>query len=876
MKDTQNQVHLARWEFYRGAIYRRWRVYSTFLTGFLIGLLFVIVIGLGETSSHLLYGFIDHNTLVLIFSGIMGGVIYSILVNGRVEMPRFIANRGDQFEAGLFGDILLGIAGAVVLNFLLGSTSPLKPETSMQVAAVGLIGGYGGRALLQFALSRMFSDIKVLEADRQQQLQASYQGQREAMAGLQVIDQLQTQIQSGLTTSELAELTAAIRSAPAQVRRQVFDLVRDFRRTAKLSETTKPRIERTIPIFEALIDGEPDQHAYYAEAAFAYKDAGSPDLFRALQYLDKAIALRGDRHQADTWKYELSRAITRIQQAYQTQHSYNFDPVTSEGIIKDLLAVAQIYNLENILKAGKEKNLPIPIAEWVCRNSAMLTARPDTQNLAASLLQSSDLLPAPTLPADRPAVEGKNPSPDGAGRSEQPSLKAAVALKAPPAELAKPALETDLARWRRALAQAKPQGASMQTASQDRLNYGGVAASHKMAERDWPKIKPYQDRFWLAARQFHLPPEFLAAIASRESRCGEALCKNNWGDGDQAFGIMQVDKNYHSVAGVGTDPASQGHINQAAGILAGYLREGQKKFPDWDDSTLLEACAVAYNAGLNTVQTRERLNQGTTGNDYGADVMARAQFYSTYFAEPSSQKLVTPIEDREAGLPDLPISLATTMPLKQLDAEQAQWVQKQLKLGGYYPGEVDGQIGSQSLEAFAKFKAEFFLESPDLIGPSTVQILSTLEKPLRGSDIPLSEHFKLAELIVSEVATENKIDNYPTDPVVIENLKAVCENILEPVRAHYGQAITPSSGYRSQALNRVVRGASKTSQHMVGEAVDFNVPGVSVPEVCQWIRQNLDFDQLILEKYSPPQNPGWVHCSYRRNGKNRKDFKRIT
>jgi hypothetical protein len=63
---------------------------------------------------------------------------------------------------------------------------------------------------------------------------------------------------------------------------------------------------------------------------------------------------------------------------------------------------------------------------------------------------------------------------------------------------------------------------------------------------------------------------------------------------------------------------------------------------------------------------------------------------------------------------------------------------------------------------------------------------------------------------------------------------------------------------------------------MVGEAVDFNVPGVSVPEVCQWIRQNLDFDQLILEKYSPPQNPGWVHCSYKRNGKNRKDFRRIT
>ena len=874
MKEENLNARAARWEFYRSALYRRWRVYSTFLTGFLIGLLFVVVISClqkiapeGASSSQFLFGFIHPRTLVLIFSGIMGGVVYSILVNGRVEMPRFIANRGDQFESGLFGDILLGIAGAVVLDFLTQSTESFAATTSIQVAAVGLIGGYGGRALLQFALSRMFSDIKVLEEDRQQQLKAAYQGQTEAMAGLQVIDQLQTQIQSGLTISELAELTAAIRSAPAGVRRQVFDLARDFRRTAKLSEVTQPRIERTIPIFEALIDAAPDQHAYYAEAAFAYKDAGSPDLFKAIQYLDKAIELRGDRHQPDTWKYELSRAITRIQQAYQTQHSYTFDTATNEGIIKDLLAVAKVYNLENILKAGKEKNLPIPIAEWVCRNSAMLTARPDTRDLAATLLQSGDWLSAPSLGPDHPPVDGKSPVPNGAGQSEQLSLKAAVALKAPQGALAKPALDGDMTRWCRALSQAKPQGASLKTAGQDQLSDGGVQASAQMAAADWPRIKPYQDRFWTAARQFHLPPEFLAAIASRESRCGGALCKNQWGDGDQAFGIMQVDRNYHTVAGVGTDPASQAHINQAASILADYLSQVQKKFPDWDDSTLLEACAVAYNAGLNTVRTRERLNQGTTGDDYGADVMARAQFYSRYFADLALAKEPKPHAQmqRMEAVHDTWLKRspqqASQLPEDQkrfcpagtcYDVEAYEPVE-----GGYFRVKLADQEGDwyifdsirenhwdttwendhdESAESASR-RAEDRLEQTrrESVGKQPVGAGLTKDMPFETLITP---HITYGELTKYDEARRFDHDYQ------CKTAHQLCE-FLEKCREHFGgQSVIITSGYRPEPINTQQNGA-KGSEHLFDcpgkGAVDFHIQGVNVYEVQEWCLKNYPY-----------------------------------
>lgn len=128
----------------------------------------------------------------------------------------------------------------------------------------------------------------------------------------------------------------------------------------------------------------------------------------------------------------------------------------------------------------------------------------------------------------------------------------------------------------------------------------------------------------------------------------------------------------------------------------------------------------------------------------------------------------------------------------------------------------------------------------------------------------LSDHFTLEELCKSQTAERKGIDNMPKEPegaLIIENLTRVCERILEPVRAHYGFPLSPSSGYRCLALNRAI-GSRDTSQHVKGEAVDFEVPGVANPDLAQWIEANLDFDQVILEFYTPGDpHSGWVHCS---------------
>ena len=119
----------------------------------------------------------------------------------------------------------------------------------------------------------------------------------------------------------------------------------------------------------------------------------------------------------------------------------------------------------------------------------------------------------------------------------------------------------------------------------------------------------------------------------------------------------------------------------------------------------------------------------------------------------------------------------------------------------------------------------------------------------------------------SQTALRRNLPNQPSEAQT-EAMVLLCENVLEPVRSHFSIPFTPSSGYRSAELC-VAIGSSVSSQHAKGEAADFEVPSISNLELCTWIINNLDFDQLILECYTGG-NTGWVHCIYKAEG-NRKE-----
>ena len=129
----------------------------------------------------------------------------------------------------------------------------------------------------------------------------------------------------------------------------------------------------------------------------------------------------------------------------------------------------------------------------------------------------------------------------------------------------------------------------------------------------------------------------------------------------------------------------------------------------------------------------------------------------------------------------------------------------------------------------------------------------------------LSEHFTLGELLRSETAERKNIDNTPPENM-IPRLQLLCEKILEPVRKHFATPFRPNSGYRSPELNREIGGSQK-SQHCKAEAVDIEIPGVSNYDLAVWVRDNLVFDQVILECYRKGEpGSGWVHISLKDQG----------
>jgi hypothetical protein len=139
----------------------------------------------------------------------------------------------------------------------------------------------------------------------------------------------------------------------------------------------------------------------------------------------------------------------------------------------------------------------------------------------------------------------------------------------------------------------------------------------------------------------------------------------------------------------------------------------------------------------------------------------------------------------------------------------------------------------------------------------------------------LSAHFDLAEFTRSESAKREGLDNTPPQEH-LENIKTLCEKVLEPIRLRFGP-INISSGYRGKMLNHFI-GGSISSDHCVGRAADIDMDdmgsGVTNTEIFNYIKDNLDYDQLIWE-FGTKDKPDWVHVGYR-GKENRKQTLRAT
>lgn len=133
----------------------------------------------------------------------------------------------------------------------------------------------------------------------------------------------------------------------------------------------------------------------------------------------------------------------------------------------------------------------------------------------------------------------------------------------------------------------------------------------------------------------------------------------------------------------------------------------------------------------------------------------------------------------------------------------------------------------------------------------------------------ISDHLSLGEITKSQTATRLGIDNTPTVTHMIA-LRAIAENVFEPIRKHFNVPIGISSGYRSKQLNDAIGGSSR-SQHCHGQALDIDADiygRITNGELFRYIRHGLDFDQLIWE-FGDDNDPAWVHVSFVNDGTNR-------
>ena len=132
----------------------------------------------------------------------------------------------------------------------------------------------------------------------------------------------------------------------------------------------------------------------------------------------------------------------------------------------------------------------------------------------------------------------------------------------------------------------------------------------------------------------------------------------------------------------------------------------------------------------------------------------------------------------------------------------------------------------------------------------------------------ISKHISYKEGAYSNTAIRRGIDNNP-DSTQLQNMKLIAEKVFEPLREHVGKPIKINSFFRCPELNKAIGGSSK-SQHCHGQAMDIDdtYGNMSNSDMYDWIKENLDFDQMIWE-FGSDENPAWVHVSYISPGLNR-------
>lgn len=238
-------------------------------------------------------------------SGMFGGLLYGIRDKHLVLPHRYEESKND-INPGLLTDLLFGLAGGFIIFLVVPGTFDFKPGwEAIKVLAIAVVGGYGGRAIVQKVLEQ---NVRQLEADIQK---IQKQNKTDADALALVAQHLDADPDTPPVSEK--KLREVIAGSSARTRVEIFDQARQYRKDLR-TKAQRDDIPRVIPVFEGLIeaDKEGKYHRNHSQLAYALKDQNQPDWVRAREELNQAIHVRDANNVGGFVVYEFNRAICNI------------------------------------------------------------------------------------------------------------------------------------------------------------------------------------------------------------------------------------------------------------------------------------------------------------------------------------------------------------------------------------------------------------------------------------------------------------------------------------------------------------------------------------------------------------------------------------
>lgn len=339
--------------------------FNVIFTYFLLGFILFALLGYAALDTNMPR---PRPLLLLSLTGAFGGLAYAMR-DRQLVLPHLDPNNPNVINPGLLADCFAGISGAYIVFLVVPiDTNALGTiQGDVKLLATGIIGGYGGRSLMDQVLGNILRrDLERLKyqvsetATRLEEVNVQADHNAEALALIN--RQLDPNIHP--TPEEVQELQETLKAASPDMKVQAFIRANEVR--LKNWRSNKPLMERTIPIFQALIqsDSEGKFHRNYGELGAALKDKVEPEWEEALAHLDQAIAIRNAHGKQGYLWYELNRAIVKIHLDANFLQGHPSSPEMFESILKDLLAANQFKSLSSLV--AEEPNHAI--TQWMNLN----------------------------------------------------------------------------------------------------------------------------------------------------------------------------------------------------------------------------------------------------------------------------------------------------------------------------------------------------------------------------------------------------------------------------------------------------------------------------------------------------------------------------